>query len=124
MAQRAKKKDRRQRRLPLGPAGNTQATGFGRKDRVKEKHQGFLSREIHKMQENLVCSCICPTFFGKMPKKVGQTARPPAPDEEEERIVWHCENGYSNVSSSHTAPIAAAPARAHTAPGRRRCRGR
>lgn len=41
----------------------------------------------------------------------------------EKRIVWHYENGYSNVSNSHTAPHIAAPARAHTAPGSRR-RGR
>lgn len=57
-------------------------------------------------------------------KKEGQTATPSAPNEGEERIVWHYENGYSNVSNSHTAPHIAAPARAHTAPGsRRRCRG-
>lgn len=84
MAQRAKKRGRRQRRLPLGPAGNTQATGFGRKDRVKENHQGFLSREIYTREGAPRVLLPLPPFFGKMPKKVGQTATPPAPDEGEE----------------------------------------
>lgn len=59
---------------------------------------------------------------GREGKKEGQTASR-LPQMREKRIVWHYENGYSNVSNSHTAPHIAAPARAHTAPGSRR-RGR